>query len=133
MRTVRKCNKCGIIGMIEDGDMTHIVNNCYGTFEPTNLSCEELSIMSQVLNDNNFFQAMIDLKENDIIEYGVKMSQFKAQVGKQESQMQKTSPAVRCPRCGSTNVQIVPRKWSVLSGYMTNKTDRVCVNCKHKF
>lgn len=39
----------------------------------------------------------------------------------------------RCPKCGSTNIQIVPRKWSLLTGFLTNKTDRVCVNCKHKF
>ncbi|MBQ2882693.1 MAG: zinc ribbon domain-containing protein [Alphaproteobacteria bacterium] len=38
-----------------------------------------------------------------------------------------------CPKCGSTNIQIVPRKWSLLTGIFTNKTDRVCVNCKHKF
>lgn len=40
---------------------------------------------------------------------------------------------VKCPKCGSTNIQIVPRKWSLLTGFLTNKTDRVCVNCKHKF
>lgn len=39
----------------------------------------------------------------------------------------------RCPKCGSTNIQIVPRKWSLLTGFLTNKTDRVCVNCKNKF
>lgn len=40
---------------------------------------------------------------------------------------------VSCPKCGSTNIQIVPRKWSLLTGIFTNKTDRVCVNCKYKF
>lgn len=38
-----------------------------------------------------------------------------------------------CPRCGSSNLQIVPRKWSFLTGFLTNKVDRVCVNCKHRF
>lgn len=38
-----------------------------------------------------------------------------------------------CPKCGSTNIQIVPRKWSLLTGIFTNKTDRVCVNCKYKW
>ena len=38
-----------------------------------------------------------------------------------------------CPKCNSTNIQIVPRKWSLLTGIFTNATDRVCVNCKHKF
>lgn len=38
-----------------------------------------------------------------------------------------------CPKCSSTNIQIVPRKWSIITGIFTNKTDRICVNCKHKF
>lgn len=41
--------------------------------------------------------------------------------------------AVSCPKCGSTNIQIVPRKWSLLTGIFTNKTDRVCVKCKHRW
>ncbi len=40
---------------------------------------------------------------------------------------------VYCPKCNSTNIQIVPRKWSLLTGIFTNKTDRVCVNCKYKW
>ncbi len=39
----------------------------------------------------------------------------------------------KCPKCGSTNIQLVKRKWSPLMGFMTNKVDRVCVNCKNKF
>lgn len=49
------------------------------------------------------------------------------------TQMSQPSSLIKCPRCGSTNIQIVPRKWSVLTGFMTNKTDRVCVNCNKKF
>lgn len=39
----------------------------------------------------------------------------------------------KCPECGSTNIQMVPRKWSLLTGIFTNKVDRVCVNCKYKW
>ena len=39
----------------------------------------------------------------------------------------------KCPKCNSTNIQIVPRKWSLLTGIFTNKTDRVCVNCNYKW
>lgn len=39
----------------------------------------------------------------------------------------------RCPKCGSTAIQMVPRKFSLLTGFATNKVDRVCVNCKHKW
>ena len=44
-----------------------------------------------------------------------------------------TAGGVRCPWCGSTQIQMVPRKWSLLTGFLTNKVDRVCVNCKKKF
>lgn len=40
---------------------------------------------------------------------------------------------VRCPRCRSTQIQIVPRKFSLLTGFATNKFDRICVKCKKKF
>ncbi len=40
---------------------------------------------------------------------------------------------VRCPRCRSTQVQIVPRKYSLFTGFATNKFDRICLNCKKKF
>lgn len=45
----------------------------------------------------------------------------------------KPEPVVRCPRCRSTAVQLVPKKWSPLTGFRTNSVMRVCVNCKHKF
>lgn len=40
---------------------------------------------------------------------------------------------VRCPKCGSTQIQMVNRKYSLLTGFATNKVDRVCVNCKYKW
>jgi hypothetical protein len=40
---------------------------------------------------------------------------------------------VKCPECGSTQIQIVNRKWSLLTGFLTNKVDRVCVRCKNRF
>ena len=40
---------------------------------------------------------------------------------------------VRCPRCSSTNIQVVPRKSSFMLGLGTNQVDRVCVNCRKRF
>lgn len=39
----------------------------------------------------------------------------------------------KCPRCHSSNIQIMPRRWSLLTGFLTNKVDRVCVVCGHRF
>lgn len=40
---------------------------------------------------------------------------------------------VHCPRCRSTEIQLVPRKYSLLTGFATNKYDRVCIRCQKKF
>ena len=50
----------------------------------------------------------------------------------EQPKMQSTNQ-VKCPKCKSTQIQAVPRKWSLMTGILTNKVDRVCLNCKHKF
>lgn len=46
---------------------------------------------------------------------------------------EKNEPEVRCPRCGSKEIQLVARKYSLLTGFATNKFDRMCVYCKKRF
>lgn len=46
---------------------------------------------------------------------------------------QKPSSQTRCPRCFSTEIQLVPRKFSILTGFATNRFDRVCIKCQKKF
>ena len=45
----------------------------------------------------------------------------------------KPDPVVRCPRCGSTSIQLIPKRWSPLTGFRTNSVIRCCVNCKHRW
>ncbi len=40
---------------------------------------------------------------------------------------------IHCPRCNSTQIQMVPRKFSLLTGFATNRIDRVCVRCQKRF
>lgn len=40
---------------------------------------------------------------------------------------------IHCPRCRSTEIRLVPRKYSLLTGFATNKYDRVCVRCQKRF
>lgn len=40
---------------------------------------------------------------------------------------------VRCPYCQSEQVQIVPKKFSLFTGFATNGFNRVCLRCKRKF
>ena len=44
-----------------------------------------------------------------------------------------TSDKVKCPYCFSSEVQILPRKFSLLTGFATNRFDRVCIKCKRRF
>lgn len=54
---------------------------------------------------------------------------------KQQKQIQSQQEAnkPKCPRCGSTEIQIVRKNWSIWSGFRTNDTERVCVKCKRKW
>lgn len=45
----------------------------------------------------------------------------------------KSTPKVQCPYCFSTQVQMVPKKCSLLTGILTNGYNRVCVRCQRKF
>lgn len=116
---------CGYSTYLKEDDYTCEV--CGGTVIDLKMPIEDYRILIEISDDPKFIESMIELQQSDIIEYNLKMSQFKAQVP------QKSSNDVKCPKCGSTNIQVVPRKWSLLTGFMTNKTDRVCVNCKNKF
>lgn len=107
-RIVVKCDKCGEIGACEsNSDLIHRVNNCNGNFIETSLSYDDFWLLCDISDDNNFLQAMIDLKEKDPIEYQLKMSQFKTQVQQQESiqKQQSEQSKVHCPYCNSVNVK----------------------------
>lgn len=77
------------------------------------------------LSDENMFNARID-KE---------VKEFKTNylIYIEKKKISNASDKVKCPKCGSTQIQLVKRKWTPLMGVFTNKVDRVCVNCKHKF
>lgn len=48
---------------------------------------------------------------------------------REKQQIQQQSTQTTCPKCGSTSFTPVRRKWSFLTGFMTNKVDMVCNNC----
>lgn len=59
--------------------------------------------------------------------------EYKPDAFLESNKTEKPAPVVRCPRCGCTNIQIAPRKWSIWTGFRTNKVDRICMMCKHRF
>lgn len=48
-------------------------------------------------------------------------------------QEKQTIPKVQCPYCHSTEIQMLPKKFGLLTGFMTNGYNRVCVRCQRKF
>lgn len=135
---VTRCNKCGKIG-ISDLEFSLIhqdSNNCNGKLIECNMSCEDLITLGHISNDNDFFQAMLDLKEKDIIEYNVKMSQFRTQDAQQKgARKAKSSTVPKCPHCSSTNIKSISglsrgasiAMWGVFSKKINKSFE--CKNC----
>lgn len=40
---------------------------------------------------------------------------------------------ILCPFCGSSQIQLLNKKWDGNMGLLTNKVRRVCVRCKKEF
>lgn len=103
---VKQCLKCKqVIGCCKKEDVIHTANNCNGELKMLNISWDELSIIEDISTDNDFLQAMIDLKEKDIIEYNLKMSQFRNQLEQQKSSKIQNDNRPKCPTCNSTNLK----------------------------
>ena len=105
----------------------------------------DISILKKITTDTNFIQAMMDLKEKDIIEYQLKLSQFKAQIeNKKQTQQQVQQQAkiqkqiedntVKCPRCGCTDIGVTNRGHSLVWGFIgSGEARNVCKKCGHKW
>lgn len=73
---------------------------------------EDILILKRISNDDTFIDAMLQLKSNDIIEYNLKLSQFKNQLNQQEStkiqqKQAEESKKPHCPHCKSTNISSI--------------------------
>lgn len=143
MVTVMFCEKCykegnePLHGFIPNSNLD-ICPFCKNIMKKTNMSIDDYFIITELSKDINFLQAMIDLKEKDVIEYELKMSQFRAQVEKKNVQVQREEDnRPKCPTCGSTNIQkigIGERIGSVMMfGLLSKKINKTfkCNNCKY--
>lgn len=137
-RIVVKCNRCGGIGSCErNSDLIHRVNNCNGNLVETSLSYDDFDVLCDISDDNDFLQAMIDLKEKDIIEYNLKMSQFKSQLEQQNSNKAQNDNTPKCPHCKSTNIKPISTlnrgasiaMWGIFSKKINKSFE--CLNCKY--
>lgn len=89
---------------------TSICPYCNGELIKADISEEDYILLGKATNNSRqLLDAMVDLHKKDIIEYELKMSQFRKQHEQgQQAQRQKSSNnsnQPKCPTCESTNVE----------------------------
>ena len=82
---------------------------------------------------------MIELKEKDIIEFNLKMSQFRTQAQQQKQNETLTNNTPKCPTCGSTNIEKISVGKKAIGGAMFGlfssniRNNMHCRNCGAKW
>ena len=107
---------------------------CNSKMIKTPLLVEEYVYITLISEDRDFIDAMIELKQKDIIEFKTKIAQFKVQVDAQEERERQEKNKPKCPKCGSTSLATVNRDYSFLTGFLgSGKPMNVCQSCGHKW
>ena len=115
---------------------------CSHKFEEPTISEEDIDTIKIASNYNRqLLEAMIDLKQKDIIEYELKMGQFRAQAQRQRASQKSavSSNTPKCPTCGSTHVYKISTTAkaanTVLLGVFGTKRYKTfhCDNCGYEW
>lgn len=146
-RTTKFCSICeqrnnppkcpGFLVGWEDSPITECPSCKNKNLITYNISDDDILIMGDISKDKIFFQSMLKLKEENPIEYQLKMSQFKASITQQESTKVINDNKPKCPTCGSTNIKPITateRATSIIGlGIFSKKINKTykCLNCKH--
>lgn len=111
-----KCPMCGNEGLVDSG-----------------ITEEDVDAIGIASNYNRqLLEEMIKLHNENIIEYELKMSQFRANNLQEQQIKQAEASKPKCPKCGSTNITTGQRGFSLLTGFWgSNKTVNRCANCGH--
>lgn len=134
------CMVCGTENEDTDFCQTcHVPKKCFINIEQLNLPTDDIITLARISNDNNFLQSMNDLYNKDVIEYNLKLSQFKTNTEQQKqatiqqhNQSQYNQP--HCPKCGSTSISTVNRGFSIVTGFIGSGSPRnVCQKCGYKW
>ena len=108
---------------------------CHNKLQDINISYDELKIIKSISCDISFIQSMLVLKEKDIIEYNLKMSQFRNQVEQQNSSKIPNDNTPKCPTCNSTDIKKITGTSKAVSvamwGLLSRKVHKQwhCNNC----
>ena len=103
------------------------------------MTCDDYEILTHISTEPSFMDSMVKLHDSDIIEYNLKMSQFKAQLAQQESVKAQNDNIPKCPTCGSTKlskVSVTSKAGSVfMFGLLSQKVKKTwhCDNCGYEW
>lgn len=125
-QNVKFCVKCNIDKYPNpiNYDMNRPCPKCGDTWVDTGVPYYEYSIIFDANNgDNEQIFEYVKLKKQNPVKYELMLSAFR----------EKVKNLVKCPTCGSTQIQLLNKKWGILTGFFTQKVMRICVACKTKF
>jgi uncharacterized protein with PIN domain len=120
----REFNKCPYCN--NDSDLIYL-----------NLTVTELKTLKKISLDPDFILTMDKLKTKDIIEFNLKMSQFKQSTPQQPSQSTESKP--KCPTCGSPDIKKISatKRWVGVGMFGLASSDvgktMQCNNCGYKW
>lgn len=109
---------------------------CDAEITEMSLTMAEWDILKQVSTESDFIFAMDELKKNDIVDFNLKLSQFKVTT---EPPKEPEENIPKCPTCGSTNIKkISGTKRYVSTGLFGLGSSNVgktmeCNNCHYKW
>lgn len=115
--TSKKCIKCGS-------------ENTTDEIDDYNCKMDDYLLLFNISHDGNFILQMLKLKNDDPIEYELKIAQFREIA--ERKKIEDSKP--RCPKCGSTSIATVNKGYSLLTGFLgSGKPMNVCQSCGHKW
>ena len=98
--------------------------------EPTNMTSRDYFALANTSTEIAFFEAMMRLKETDIIEYETKMVPFRMQEQEENQKISEAIRTVKCPKCGSASITTGARGVNNFWGFMgASKTVNRCAKC----
>lgn len=113
--TSKKCIKCGS-------------ENTTDEIDDYNCKMDDYLLLFNISHDGNFILQMLKLKNDDPIEYELKIAQFREIAERKKAEDSKP----RCPKCGSTSITAGQKGYSFWTGFLgSNKTVNRCSNCGH--
>lgn len=128
----------------KEGQPKDVCPYCGGKLIDTNFPYDDIFVFAGGLDYNRpLLEAMIELHNKDIIEYELKMGQFRKQVEDKKQQQrqdrEQRDNTPKCPTCGSTDIEKISTTSKVVGGALfglfssnVRKTMH-CKNCGYKW